>query len=114
MDSRLPGGLFEGSGSITEARTLGFTVLVLAQLVNAFCARSSTISAFHRPWSNRYLVGAVALSLALQVLVVYAPFMNAAFGTVPLSPADWLLCAAFGTSVLWADELGKVIRRARA
>ena len=32
LDNRLPGGLVKGSGSLTEARTVAFTTLVLAQL----------------------------------------------------------------------------------
>ncbi|MGH8829395.1 MAG: cation-translocating P-type ATPase, partial [Jiangellaceae bacterium] len=32
IDIKLPGGLIEGSGDLTEARTAGFTVLVFAQL----------------------------------------------------------------------------------
>jgi hypothetical protein len=54
-------------------------------------------------------VGGVALSLALQLLVVHVPLLNRAFGTTPLSIGDWALCAAMASSVLWADELTKLI-----
>jgi magnesium-transporting ATPase (P-type) len=111
IDAQLPGGLVPGSRTIDEARTMGFTVLVLAQLFNALNARSSTDSAFRRPLANPYLLAGIALSLALQVLVVHAPFMNEAFSTVPLSGADWMVCLAMGSSVLWADELRKVVAR---
>jgi P-type Ca2+ transporter type 2C len=43
--------------------------------------------------------------------VVHVPLLNRAFGTTPLSPADWALCAAMASSVLWADELKKLIAR---
>ncbi len=109
IDIGLPGGLVEGSGTLDEARTMGFTVLVLAQMFNAFNARSSRRSAFHAPFTNARLYGAVTLSLVLQVLVVHAPFLNEAFGTVPLSAADWLLCGIIASSVLWADELRKIL-----
>ena len=59
---------------------------------------------------NPLLWGAVGLSLALQVAVVYVPFLNRAFDTTPIGPADWLVCAVMGSTVLWADELRKLVR----
>ncbi|MEZ4596887.1 MAG: cation-translocating P-type ATPase [Chloroflexota bacterium] len=81
------GGLLGGTGDIELARTMAFTTLVLAQLFNCFNARSGRTSALHRPFSNRVLWGAIGLSL-LRVLVVEAPFLNDAFGTVPMSAGD--------------------------
>jgi magnesium-transporting ATPase (P-type) len=46
IDLKLPGGLVEGSASLVEARTAGFTVLVLAQLFNTFNSGSDRTSAF--------------------------------------------------------------------
>ncbi|HEX6236347.1 MAG TPA: cation-translocating P-type ATPase [Acidimicrobiales bacterium] len=114
LDISLPGGLVEGSDGLTEARTMAFTVLVLAQLFNCFNARSEGRSAFHDPFSNRWLWGAVAVSGLLQVLVVYAPFLHEAFGTTPLDGSDWLLCLAMASAVLWADELRKLAGRMRS
>jgi magnesium-transporting ATPase (P-type) len=111
LDLRLPGGLLPGSGSIVEARTAAFTVLVLAQLFNCFNSRSDRVSAFRGLFTNPRLFGAIALSFALQVLVVHVPWFNAAFGTQPMSLADWALCIAIASSVLWADELRKVVLR---
>jgi P-type Ca2+ transporter type 2C len=109
LDIRLPGGLVDGSGSITEARTMAFTTLVLAQLFNCFNARSDRVSAFHHLFTNPLLWGAIGLSLALQAAVVYLPFLNSAFGTTPIVASDWFLCAAMGSAVLWADELRKLV-----
>ncbi|MEO8804669.1 MAG: cation-translocating P-type ATPase [Burkholderiaceae bacterium] len=109
MDMLLPGGLIEGKGDLATARTAGFTVLVFAHLFNCFNARSETTSAFHRPFVNQWLWGAVALSALLQVAVVHAPFLNLAFGTVPLAPGQWVLCAAMGSVVLWFSELRKLL-----
>jgi magnesium-transporting ATPase (P-type) len=113
LDLHLPGGLLPGTSSIEEGRTAAFTVLVLAQLYNAFNARSDHASAFARLFTNWRLFGAVALSLGLQVLVVHVPFLNHAFGTVPLSPVDWLVCLGIASSVLWVAELRKVVVRRR-
>ena len=90
---------------------MAFTTLVLAQLFNCFNARSERTSAFHRLFTNRFLWGAVALSLALQVAVVQAPFLNDAFDTTPLSAGDWLVCVALASVVLWAVEGKKLVER---
>ena len=108
LDYGLPGGLIEGSGDLPYARTMAFTTLVLFQLFNAPNARSDERSAFHRLFRNPWLRWALVVSLALQVLVVYAPFMQPAFGTVALGLTDWLVCVAVASSVLWLRELSKL------
>jgi P-type Ca2+ transporter type 2C len=111
MDFYLPGGLIAGTGDLTTARTAGFTVLVLASLFTCFTARSETTSAFASLFANPWLWSAIALSLLLQVAVVHVPFLNIAFGTAPLSPQQWLVCAAMASVVLIYSELQKLIRR---
>jgi magnesium-transporting ATPase (P-type) len=114
LDLRLPGGLLDGDGTLTEARTMAFTTLVLAQLFNCFNSRSDRVSAFRRPFSNGWLWGAVALSLALQVAVVHLTWLGAAFGTVPLTLSDWAACVALASSELWVDEVRKLLQRRRS
>ena len=111
IDLKLPGGLIEGSESLVEARTAGFTVLVLAQLFNCFNSRSERDSAFKGLFQNPRLFAAIAISLVLQIVVVHVPFLNEAFGTTPLTVGDWLMCVAIASSVLWVDELKKLIVR---
>jgi calcium-translocating P-type ATPase len=107
IDLFLPGGLIEGHEDLTRARTAGFTVLVLAQLFNCFNARSETRSAFRGMFANRWLWATVALSAVLQVAVVHLAFLNQAFGTAPLSLAQWGVCMAMASGVLWFSELRK-------
>jgi magnesium-transporting ATPase (P-type) len=107
IDLYLPGGLFEGDHGLDNARTAGFTVLVLAQLFNALNARSETTSAFRRLFANRWLWGAIGLAVVLQVAVVHLPLLNVAFDTAPLTPAQWAVCVAMASAVLWAGELRK-------
>lgn len=90
---------------------MAFTTLVLAQLFNAFNARSDRVSAFHHLFTNAWLWGAVTLSLALQVVVVQVPLFNDAFGTRPMSPGAWATCAGLASIVLWADEAKKLAQR---
>jgi magnesium-transporting ATPase (P-type) len=111
LDLRLPGGIVGNAGSVTEARTMAFTTLVLAQLFNCFNARSDRTSAFHRMFTNRYLWGAIALSALLQVAVVELGFLNTAFHTTPLGRDEWLICVGLASVVLWAAELKKLVAR---
>ena len=111
IDIFLPGGLIEGSHTLKTARTAGFTVLVFACLLHCFIARSDTTSAFSKLFSNPWLWGAITLSLVLQVAVVHLGFLNIAFGTSPLAPGQWLLCAAMASAVLWVSELRKLLLR---
>ncbi|MGB3445255.1 MAG: cation-translocating P-type ATPase [Xanthobacteraceae bacterium] len=107
IDLYLPGGLIEGSQGLDQARTAGFTVLVLAQLFNCFNARSETTSAFRHMFTNRWLWAAIGLSALLQISVVNFGPLNVAFGTVPLPLEQWLVCVLMGSSVLWFGEIRK-------
>jgi magnesium-transporting ATPase (P-type) len=108
LDACLPGGLIAGSGSIDLARTAAFTTLVLSQLFNALACRSATASALQGGFSNnRWLWGALGLGAVLQVAVVHLPWLNQAFGTVPMAPAQWALCGAMASGTLWGSELRK-------
>jgi Ca2+-transporting ATPase len=109
MDMALPGGLIAGTGSLAYAQTMAFSTLVLFQLFNVLNARSDERSAFYHLFGNPWLWGALALSFALQVLVVYLPGLQRAFHTVPLSLNDWLICLGVASSVLWLVELRKLI-----
>ena len=112
LDASLPGGLIEGSGSMRYGQTIAFTTLVMFQIFNVFNARSDERSAFSGLFKNHWLWGAILLSLALHVAVIYIPFLQEAFSTVSLSLGDWLRCAAVASSVLWLRELSKVVIRA--
>jgi Ca2+-transporting ATPase len=111
LDVSLPGGFIGGAGTIAHARTMAFNTLALFSIFMVFNARSAERSAFAGLFSNRWLWGAVVLALLLQAAVIYVPLLQHAFSTTPLSAADWLLCAAVGSSVLWLRELTKLIGR---
>ncbi|BBY04568.1 cation-translocating P-type ATPase [Mycobacterium seoulense] len=104
-----PGGPMPSS--LDTARTAGFTVLVVAQLINCINARSETRSAFHRFFANRWLWAAIGLSALLQVAVVQLPVLNTAFTTTPLSLSQWLVCIAMASTVLWVSEIRKLVLR---
>lgn len=120
MDMHLAGGLFTDrsvdavghDAQMTEARTMGFTILVFAQMLNALCSRSHDQSVFVGLFANKWLWGAIALSALLQVVVIYVPFLNTAFGTMPLSAGAWAECLGLAMVVLVASELRKCVLRA--
>ena len=122
MDMHLSGGVITDrsedalghDAQMVEARTMGFTILVFAQLFNAIASRSHLQSAFKGLFSNKWLWGAIALSIVLQLLVIYVPWLNTAFGTTPLPPMAWLECIGLAAIVLVASEIRKIFLRMRA
>ncbi|MDQ2852022.1 MAG: cation-translocating P-type ATPase [Actinomycetota bacterium] len=114
IDFYLPGGLIPGTQTLDNARTAGFTVLVLAQLFNALNARSETRSAFHKPFANRWLWAAIGIAVALQVAVVQTPVLQTAFTTTPLTLSQWGVCIALASAVLWVSEARKLTLRQHA
>jgi len=111
LDGSLPGGLVQGTGTLRYAQTKAFTVLILFQLFNVFNARSDRESAFRGLFSNPWLWGAVIVSVVLQGVVLYTPFLQQAFSTVPLSASDWRECTIIASSVLWLREAEKLLFR---
>ena len=113
LDASLPGGLIEGSGDMRYAQTMAFTTLVFFSMFNVFNARSDERSALRGIFSNKWVWGALLLSIALQAAVIYVPFLQSAFSTVALNLGDWLRCVVVASSVLWLRELSKIIARRR-
>ena len=114
IDRFLPGGLLAGHDSLETARTAGFTTLVLAQLFNALSSRSQTRTAFAGLGSNLWLVGALLLAVALQVLVVEWSVLQHAFGTTGLDAAHWAWSIGLASTVLLVVEVETLWRRHRS
>ncbi|MHB8917305.1 MAG: calcium-translocating P-type ATPase, SERCA-type, partial [Desulfocucumaceae bacterium] len=84
-----------GSGNLDLARTMAFNSLVLSQLFFVFTCRSERHSIIELGLlTNPKLVLAVLCSGALQVAVIYSPFMRTVFHTVPLDAPQWLFILA--------------------
>ena len=97
------------------ARTLAVTTLVVGQMFYLFNSRflhKSSLS-LKRLFSNRIAWGAVLLLAGLQLLFVYAPFMNLWFGSVPLEMRHWLLPLGVGMGTFLAVEGEKALGRRR-
>ncbi len=94
--------------SLDRARTLTFTILVMAQLFHAFNNRSDRRSLFEIGLlTNKPLLGAVALSAALQAVIVLTPPLHQIFDVVPFDTEHWLLALGIGILPLVAMEIWK-------
>ena len=97
---------------LDQARTVAFTVLVVAQLVHVFNCRSERLSLFQLGvWTNRPLVWAFLLSLVVQVAVLTIPAAAPIFKIAPLPIEDWALMGAMGVLPFLLMELVKALRR---
>ena len=93
-------------------RTMVFTVLCLSQMGHALAIRSDRESLFKIGLlSNRPMLGAVALTFALQLSTIYVPFMQKVFKTEALSLRDLAIALALSTVVFWAVEVEKWVKR---
>ncbi len=101
---------YTSQGSINGGtwQTMIFTTLTLAQMGNALATRSKLQSLFTIGLgSNRVMLGVVLLTLALQLAVIYLPFLQRLFSTKPLSGFELVVCLAASTVVFWATEIEK-------
>jgi Ca2+-transporting ATPase len=97
---------------VEQARTVAFTVMVIAQLVHAFNCRSERLSLFQVGlWTNRPLLLAFSLSLGIQVVVLIVPAAASIFKVAPLPIEDWALMGAIGILPFPLMELIKALRR---
>ena len=108
-------GLQRYPGHLEAAQTIAFVTLCVSELVRAFTARSEYHSIFSiGVFSNRWMVWAVGASLLLVLMVVYVPFLQPFFDTVPLTLNDWLMMLPFFFASALAMELLKVHFRRRS
>ena len=119
LDAYYPGGLLSpfatgtGPNAFDEAhaRTMAFTTLMMYQLFDVYNCRSRRRSAFNGFFENKWLLVAIAFSLGTHILVVYVPFLQAAFHTVPLTAQDWMVATGVSASLLVLMEIAKIFLR---
>jgi Ca2+-transporting ATPase len=94
---------------LVYAQTMIFTTVVIFELFNAFNCRSERHSLLKiGPFSNRWLMIAVAISLLMQLAVLYTPAFDVLFDTVPLSVTDWFVILPLSSTPLMTIELVKL------
>jgi cation-transporting ATPase F len=99
-------------GSVAEARTMAVNVFVFGEMFYLFNCRSLTQSMFALGvFTNRWLIGGVALMAVLQLAFTYVPFMNLAFHSAPIDGGQWLLILGASTAIWVVVGFEKWLRR---
>ncbi len=97
---------------VAEWQSMVFSVLVFSQLVHALAIRSETRSLFSIGLgTNKALLGAIALSLALQLALIYVPWLQGIFHTAALSAGQLAIVLVLPLTVLLAVEAEKLLVR---
>jgi Ca2+-transporting ATPase len=98
--------------ALAQVRTEVFTLVALTQWFNALNCQSTNGSALGpRLLRNRWLSLGLLGSILLQAAVLYIPVLNRLFHTVPLSAATLLSLLLAASTVLWLEELRKLVWR---
>ncbi len=101
-------------GDIRNARTLTFYTVAMFQVFHVLAIRVSRESVFTAGFfRNPYLIGAVILTVVLQLAVVYLPFLQIPFQTLGLPLNELLVATGVASTVFFAVELEKWLRRGR-
>ena len=98
-----------------QATTVSWLGIVACQVGTAFAARTEHASLRSvGVFTNRPLLGAVAVALAFAALVIYLPILHGLFGTEALAPSQLATVAPFPFIVWGADEIRRWIKRRHA
>ena len=101
-----------GEIQLHAAQTVAFITLILAELLRAFSARSEKYTLFELGiFTNKSLVHAFIGSFILTLLVVYLPFVQDIFNSVPLRLIDWAVIIPFAFLPFVVGEIHKLIER---
>ncbi len=75
--------------ALTQAQSAAFISVVLVHIGFIFSARSIFGSAFtFSPFSNKWVLWGVGITIVTNVMIVYVPFLNDLFRTAPF-PTEW-------------------------
>jgi len=100
------------SGGSEHWQTIVFTVLTFSQLMHVVAIRSAHESILARGrLSNRPLIGAVLLTVVLQLAVIYVPTLQRVFDTAALNARELAVCLALPVFVLLGVEAEKALVR---
>ncbi len=96
--------------NLDMARTITFITLILAELLRVYSTRSQKHSLFEIGiFSNMTLVYGTLFSFFLTLIVLYIPFLQPIFDTLPLGLAEWKIVLTFSFIPLIIGELYKVL-----
>ena len=96
-----------------EARTIAVNTFMAIQAFYLFNCRSLRMSAFRvNPVSNYMLLVGFVITVGLQAMFTYAPFMNVAFESVPLTAERWIPILLVGLAAFVFIEVVKGVQNA--
>ncbi|MFC1955798.1 cation transporting ATPase C-terminal domain-containing protein [Chloroflexota bacterium] len=96
--------------SLEEARTIVFCSLVTFEWFRAFNARSDEYTVIRLGvFRNRWLIISILAAIVLQLAVVYLPFFQVAFSTVPLAIDKWGIAVLADGSLFTIEETRKFL-----
>ena len=72
---------------IQKAQSAAFLALVIFELVNIYLIRSNYRTPF---FSNKWLFISIAVTITLQMFIIYTPFLSNLFGLVQVDLLDWV------------------------
>ncbi len=98
----------------SHARTLVFTGIVLFELCFVFVCKEEKSINWKTFTSNKYLIGAVLLTFVLQIMMLYAPFMQNLFKTVPLNVGEWIALILFSLTAFLVPPIQNFFRKIKA
>jgi Ca2+-transporting ATPase len=99
---------------LAQWQTMIFFTITLTQMANVLAIRSERESLFRIGLlSNKPLLGAVLLTVALQLLLIYTPPLQGLFNTMALSLTDLLIGIAASSLLFWFVEWEKWVGRRR-
>ncbi|MBP5208467.1 MAG: cation transporting ATPase C-terminal domain-containing protein, partial [Clostridia bacterium] len=107
----LEGGAFEFVDS-PDGMTMAFLTMSMAEIFHSFNMRTVRKSIFSLKNQNRYLIGAMVLSLILTTAVIYIPGLNSAFGFTSISFVEYAVAMGLALTVIPIVEFVKLIQRA--
>lgn len=100
------------AGVATVAGTMAFNTFVLFQFFNILNVRNDTRSVFRKETlGNRYLWSALGAVITLQMGVTHWGPMQRLFDTTSISIAQWGWCVVVASSIIFLEELRKIIIR---
>ena len=107
-------GIFPLGRGIERARVLAFTSSILGQSLHAFNLRSYDYSLFTIGlFTNRWMVYAFVTVILGNLAVIYVPFLQPIFATVPLTLSDWAIVVGLGFLPLLVVQSIRVIGEMR-
>jgi Ca2+-transporting ATPase len=100
--------------NVPAARTAAFATLAFAQLLFSFACRSDRYTLPQLGFqSNPWLLGAIAVSALLQLVVLTVPLAQPLFKVAPVAFGwQWLIIAALALTPLSIVEVTKLVRSA--